>query len=176
MLPCPVRGVGAERAQPARGDRGRVFSLQRLPHRSRDLGAHLPAGPHERRLLGTPCVATGRVLKGGCSRAGAHAFSSKLVYCARCCAKAGLPDFDGCRRAPWPKIDANTCPHLRHCVGPRPGSGNSDRGTWFVRPVDMFRSSGFLRGKAGSCGWGRAPGVLRGSSFSGPFVWKWRWG
>lgn len=46
VLPCPVGGMGAERAQPARGDWGWVFSLQRLPHRSRDLGAHLPAGPH----------------------------------------------------------------------------------------------------------------------------------
>ncbi|KAI4531146.1 hypothetical protein MG293_019004 [Ovis ammon polii] len=82
-------------------------------------------------------------------------------------AKAGLPDFDGCSRTPWPRIDANTCPPLRHYVEPRADSENSGIRTCFVRRVDIFRSSGFLQGKAGSCGCGRAPGLLRGSSFSG---------
>lgn len=63
--PMPCGESGGRELSPL-GETG-VFSLQRLPHRSRDLGSHLPAGSHERRLLGTPCVARGRALKGGCA-------------------------------------------------------------------------------------------------------------
>lgn len=64
-----LSGESGQRELSPLGETGAGCSLSRgcLTVPERDLSARLPAGPHERRLLGTPCVARGRALKGGCA-------------------------------------------------------------------------------------------------------------
>ena len=111
MLPCPVGGWGQRELSPL-GETGAGCSLSRGCLTAPETWAlTFPQVPTQRRLLGTPCTASGRGSEGGCACVLPQA---GLLGCALW--RAGLPGFDGCRRAPWPRIDANTCPHLRHCV------------------------------------------------------------